>query len=155
MSANRLGAAGKNGYKIDFASNTIYLNYKFSQAAGVIGSDEYHLYCKITEAFPNMKIVIRSGRNAKTSHINKRRTYANMEKYISCFENREELMHQFELAKAKSAIFKSPYAYVNDWFDMQFPDYKDVGSVGNKTVKLVSLPSCEKHKLKDDAAASF
>ena len=64
-------------------------------------------------------------------------------------------MHQFELAKAKSAIFKGPYAYVNDWFDMQFPDYKDVGSVGNKTVKLVSLPSCEKHKLKDDAAASF
>ena len=36
-----------------------------------------------------------------------------------------------------------------------FPDYKDVGSVGNKIVKLVSLPNCEKYKLKDDAAASF
>lgn len=150
-----LGIAGKNGYKIDVASNTIYLNYKFSQAISDIGSAEYKLYRKITKAFPNMEIVVRSGRNAKTSHVNKRRTYANMEKYISCFENREELMHQFELAKAKSAIFKSPYAYVNDWFDMQFPDYKDVGSVGNKTVKLVSLPNCEKYKLKDEAAASF
>lgn len=155
MSANRLGAAGKNGYKIDFASNTIYLNYKFSQAAGVIGSDEYELYRKITEAFPNMKIVIRSGRNAKTSHVNKRRTYANMEKYISCFENKEELMAQFKLAKSASAIFKSPYAYVNYWFDMQFPDYKEVYPVSNQVVKLVALPNHDKYSIKDSAAASF
>lgn len=155
MSANRLGAAGKNGYKIDFAANIIYLNYKFSQAAGVIGSEEYELYCKIIEAFPNMKIVIRSGRNAKTSHVNKRRTYANMEKYISCFDNKDELMAQFERAKTQSALFKSPYAYVNDWFNMQFPDYKDISSAGNKTVKLVALPNREKYSLKDAAAVSF
>lgn len=155
MNASRLGPAGKNGYKIDFATNTIYLNYKFSKAITDIGSDAYNLYSKITAAFPNMEIIVRSGRNAKTSHVNKRRTYANMKKYISCFENRDELMKQFELAKAKSAIFKSPYAYVNDWFDMQFPDYRDVGYVGNKIVKLISLPNCEKYKRKDEAAASF
>ena len=34
----------KNGYKIDFAKNTITVNYKFAAAMNEYGSTEYRIY---------------------------------------------------------------------------------------------------------------
>ena len=113
------------GYKIDFASNTLYVNYKFAEAANTPTSDEYKLIKSIREDFPNIRIITRAGRNAKTCNANKRLTYKNMQDYIMAQENYEPLLASFLLAKIESKCAPSPYAFVREWFVNQFPKYQE------------------------------
>ena len=113
------------GYKIDFASNTLYVNYKFAEAANTPTSDEYKLIKSIREDFPNIRIITRAGRNAKTCNANKRLTYKNMQDYIMAQENYEPLLASFLLAKIESKCAPSPYAFVREWFVNQFPNYQE------------------------------
>ena len=112
------------GYKIDFASETLYMNYTFAEAATNPTSDEYKLLKTLREDFPNMAVVVKSGREQKKAHHNKRLTYKNMETHINAYANAEELLEVFETVKALSKPLASPYAYVHDWFVAQFPNYK-------------------------------
>lgn len=151
---NKLGIAGKNGYKLDFSTNTLYLNYKFCQAAGIYGSAEQKLLKDIMASFPDMKIVRYSGRNCKSPHTNKHLTYKNMEAYISCFQNSNELLAKFNLAKELSVTTASPYKYVSDWFKAQFPDYKNHTALSGGAkpyIELVSMPATENYKQKAEA----
>lgn len=115
------------GYEIDFTTNTLYMNYKFAEASGEYGTPEYKLLQKIRKDLPDIKVVKRAGRNAKTCNANKRLTYANMESYIKgqTEMNVDELLYLFELTKIESKCAKSPYAFVRDWFVKQFPNYKE------------------------------
>lgn len=115
------------GYKIDFANNTLYMNYKFAQAANNPQSEEYRLVAGIKKDFPKIKVITRAGRKQTTCNASKRLTYANMESYIKgqTEMNVEELLYLFELAKIESKCAKSPYAFVRDWFVKQFPDYQE------------------------------
>ena len=51
----------------------------------------------------------------------------------------------------------SPYAYVADWFNLQFKDYKNVEiTMKNNVIKLIDFPNPDNYKQKpDDEAASF
>ena len=111
------------GYKLDFTTNTMIINYTFEAASTEYGSTEYELMKSIRADFPNMKIVVKSGREKKTANKNKHLTYENMEKYISVCENAEEMLEVFGVIKARSQSEASPYKYVCDWFAKQFPDY--------------------------------
>lgn len=112
------------GYKIDFATNTLYMNYKFASAAAQFGTDEYKLIQDIRKDFPNIRVVTRAGRNAKTCNANKRLTYANMVNYIRVQDNVAELMAAFAIVKEESKCEASPYAFVRNWFVKQFPNYQ-------------------------------
>ena len=112
------------GYEIDFATNTLYMNYKFANAAKDVFSKEYEIYQKICNDFQNIKVIVRAGRKTKTCNANKRLTYANMESYIKVQDNADELMAAFVIAKEESKNKPSPYAFVRDWFVKQFPNYK-------------------------------
>lgn len=112
------------GYKIDFGSETLYMNYTFAEAATNPTSAEYQLLKTLREDFPNMAVVVKSGREQKKAHHNKRLTYKNMETYIKAHANSDELLEVFETVKALSKPLASPYAYVHDWFVAQFPNYK-------------------------------
>ena len=51
------------GYKIDYSSNTVYVNHKFYTAAQTdFFSGEAEILRNIKEAFPSMKIVEKAGR---------------------------------------------------------------------------------------------
>ena len=113
------------GYEIDFATNTLYMNYKFANAAKDVFSKEYEIYQKICNDFQNIKVIVRAGRKTKTCNANKRLTYANMESYIKVQDNADELMAAFVIAKEESKNKPSPYAFVRDWFVKQFPNYKE------------------------------
>lgn len=113
------------GYEIDFTTNTLYLNYKFANAAKDVFSKEYEIYQKICNDFQNIKVIVRAGRKTKTCNANKRLTYANMESYIKVQDNADELMAAFVIAKEESKNKPSPYAFVRDWFVKQFPNYKE------------------------------
>ena len=113
------------GYEIDFTTNTLYMNYKFAEASGEYGTPEYKLLQKIRKDLPDIKVVKRAGRNAKTCNANKRLTYKNMQDYIMAQDNYEPLLASFMLARIESKCAPSPYAFVRDWFVKQFPNYQE------------------------------
>ena len=86
---------------------------------------EYKILQNICKDLPDIKVVKRAGRNAKTCNANKRLTYKNMQDYIMAQDNYEPLLASFILAKIESKCAPSPYAFVRDWFVKQFPNYQE------------------------------
>lgn len=128
------------GYKLDFVNNVLVMNYTFTTEAQKFGTPEYKLLKAIQEDFPHLKPVTVSGRKQKTPKQNKRLTYANMEKYLSVFDNSKELLAQFVKVKAASAASKSPYKYVCDWFKDQCPNYDTAKGMNYGTLTLLPVP---------------
>ena len=138
------------GYKLDFATGTLTINYKFAKALSDYGSPEYLRYKAILADFPNLKVIRKAGRTVTSTRPNKRLTYENMETHIKAYENADSLMDVFETVKAVSVTVASPYKYVSDWFKAQFPDYDKVPVFkDNKLTMLpVSAPDTKEYKQK-------
>ena len=132
---------GRKGYKILFDTNTIIMNYKFAAAAAIYGTAENKLMKDIRTDFPGMAEVVVSGRVQTTAKANHRLTYENMEKHIRVYENADELLEVFETVKALSKVCASPYKYVCDWFEAQFPDYKSVPIFQDNKLTVLPLPA--------------
>lgn len=141
---------GKNGYKIVFNTNTVVMNYKFAKLAGEVGTTEYGIMKSIRADFPGMTEVVVSGREKKSPHPNTRLTYDNMEIHINGYENANDLLEVFETVKALSKVCASPYKYVRDWFEAQFPDYKTVPIFQDSklTIRPLPAPSVKEYKKK-------
>ena len=122
MAATKKVTPGREGYKILFNENTVIMNYKFAAAAAKYGTPENKLMKNIREDFPGMAEVVVSGREQTSAKKNTRLTYENMETHIKVYENADELMEVFESVKALSQTCASPYKYVRDWFEAQFPN---------------------------------
>ena len=109
-------------YKIDYAHNILYFDYKFTKLAQIYGSSEYNLYRNLIADFPSFAIVVKSHR--KTSANSKKRlTYADMECYMESFNESDILMEEFESIKKK---YNGKYGYVLKWFYERFPYYGEV-----------------------------
>ncbi|MBE6783786.1 MAG: hypothetical protein E7536_07215 [Ruminococcaceae bacterium] len=143
------------GYKIDFKTGTLIMNYKFAGEAEKYGSPEYRMIQAIKKDFPDIQMCVQSGREQKTARYNKRLTYSNMEKYIRCFDKSDILIKRFEKVKEMSVVLKSPYKFVCDWFNAQFPNYKEIPEFeGNLTVaKIVPLPDKDNYQVKKEKQA--
>ena len=139
-----------NGYKINFADSTITVNYKFAAAMNDADSEEYKIYKEIMTDFPQLRLSVKSGRVQTKPRYNKSFSYANMEKFISTFDNADELEQRFKLVQEKSKILASPYKYVCDWFKAQFPDYKEVPNTITKREGTIVLnaPDAENYAKK-------
>lgn len=142
------------GYKLDFATNTLTINYKFHKALSDYGSPEYNRYHAIMADFPNLTVVVKAGREITTTRPTKRLTYPNMEAYMGCFENANALLDRFAVVQKRSKVLASPYKYVRDWFQVQFPDYKDSTVFeGNKpAIQLTPIPDTTLYKGKEEIA---
>ena len=138
------------GYKLDFTTNTLTINYKFDKAASVYGSDEYNLINSLKKDFPNLKIVVKSGREKKKANKNLNLTYKHIEKYISVFKNSDELMNVYWDVRKMSLSAKSPYNYVTDWFKNQFPNYNTAKDYINSNMVVHPIPSPELKDYIDD-----
>lgn len=142
------------GYKLDFATNTLTINYKFSKALSDYGSPEYVRYKAILADFPSLKVICKAGRTVTSTSPSKRLTYNNMEKHIKSYSNSDELLKAFETVKAASVILASPYKYVSDWFKAQFPDYKAAPTLETRKLSLlpVQAPDIKDYKQKESQA---
>lgn len=143
------------GYKINFATQTLTMNYKFAEESMKFGTKEYNLLKKVKADFPNLKIVTKAGRKITTPRKTKRLSYNNMEKYIRTFENSEELLVMFNLARDRSATAKSPYKFVCDWFLMQFPSYDTFGETTDINTKVIPIPTPNIENYQKKAAANL
>ncbi|MBR6405897.1 MAG: hypothetical protein IKS18_06880 [Lachnospiraceae bacterium] len=110
------------GYEISFTNNTITMNFKFAAAASVYGSEEYKTLLAIKNDFPQLKEVVKAGRDVKKPNKNKNLKYDKMRCYI--MSTSKDLLDVFEKVKEVSKVQKNPYKYVVDWFEKQFPDYR-------------------------------
>ena len=142
------------GYKLDFATNTLTINYKFHKALSDYGSPEYNRYHAIMTDFPNLTVVVKAGREITTTRPTKRLTYPNMETYMSSFENADALLNRFTIVQERSKALASPYKYVRDWFQAQFPEYKDstIFEESKPAVPLAPIPDTAPYTKKDEAA---
>lgn len=141
------------GYKIDFATNTLIMNYKFHAAAQEYGTEEYKMVKLIQADFPDIAVVVKAGREQKKPQARKRMTYANMKKYIEQYDNAKELLKRFEVVKKTSAMVANPYKYVADWFIDQFPNYKEAPAFKDGKLYVVpkEAPDLREYKQKEVA----
>ena len=123
MKAERIDTV--RGYRLDFSSDTVYLNYTFAEKAQKdFLSAEAKRLREIKEAFPSIHVIVEAGRKITSTRPTKRLTYENMETYIGTMENSTALMKEFTKVKSQSKVEPSPYKFVRDWFETQFPEYK-------------------------------
>ena len=141
------------GYKIDFTTNTLTMNYKFNAASQEYGTEENKLVKEILNDFPSLTVVVKAGREVKTPNKNKRLTYANMKKHIAAYENSAELLDVFDTVEALSKAAASPYKFVSDWFIAQFPDYNKAPAFkdGKLIAAPVKIPNIKDYKIKKTA----
>lgn len=131
----------KNTYKIDFVNNTLTMTKAFEEAASNPTSQEYKLLQQIRADFPGLTIIRKTRRAPKKARPTKNLTYANMEKYMSVFQNADELLAQFEVVKTCSLEQPSPYKFVRDWFEAQFPKYREQPDFSPKASKVIAFPA--------------
>ena len=134
----------KNTYKIDFVNNTLTMTKAFEDAASNPTSQEYKLLQQIRADFPGLTIIRKTRRPTKKARPTKNLTYANMEKYMSVFQNADELLAQFEVVKKCSLGQSNHYKFVLDWFKNQFPKYKELPDFGNNAPKVIDLAAFQK-----------
>ena len=134
----------KNTYKIDFVNNTLTMTKAFEEAASNPTSQEYKQLQQIRADVPGLTIIRKTRRAPKKGRPTKNLTYANMEKYMSVFQNKDELLAQFEVVKTCSLEQPSPYKFVRDWFETQFPKYKELPDFGNNAPKVIDLAAFQK-----------
>ena len=142
-----------SGYKINFVTNTLTMNYKFHAASQEYGTEENKLVKEILNDFPSLSVVVKAGREVKTPNKNKRLTYANMKKHIAAYENSAELLDVFDTVEALSKAAASPYKFVSDWFVAQFPDYDKAPTFkdGKLTAVPAKIPNIKDYKIKKTA----
>lgn len=145
----------KNTYKIDFVNNTLTMSKAFEEALNNPASQEYKLLKQLCADFPGLTIIRKTRRAPKKAHPTKNLTYKHMEQYMSVFQNADELLAQFEVVKTCSLEQPSPYKFVRDWFETQFPKYKekpDFSPNASKVVDLVAFQKKQEEKKEQESA---
>ncbi|MGE9970143.1 hypothetical protein [Candidatus Pseudoscillospira sp. SGI.172] len=134
----------KNTYKVDFVNNTLTMTKAFEDAASNPTSQEYKLLQQIRADFPGLTIIRKTRRAPKKARPTKNLTYKHMEQYMSVFQNADKLLAQFEVVKECSKQQPSPYKFVRDWFEIQFPKHREQPDFGNNAPKVIDLAAFQK-----------
>ena len=141
----------KNTYKIDFVNNTLTMTKAFEDAASNPTSQEYKLLQQIRADFPGLTIIRKTRRAPKKARPTKNLTYKHMEQYMSVFQNADKLLAQFEVVKECSKQQPSPYKFVRDWFEAQFPKYREQPDFSPNASKVVALVAFQKKQEQESA----
>ncbi|NLO84958.1 MAG: hypothetical protein GX096_05970 [Clostridiales bacterium] len=114
--------ANKNnmGYKYDAITNTLIMTASFAKKAGQLASAEYHIMKQLRTDNPNMTIETKTN-SSKRSHTGIK--FSAMENYMSKCRNAQEYLRMFQTVRALSKGQSSPYQYVCEWFNANFPNF--------------------------------
>ena len=140
------------GYKLDFAKKTMTVNKKFAAAMNDITSPEFKYYKKVMKECPQLELIVKAGRTYTKPRKNTRFSYKNMERYISTFDNADELLERFMLVQVKSKVLKSPYKYVGDWFKAQFPNYEKTPDIVTAKERVIVKAAPDTNNYEQKAA---
>lgn len=116
-----------NTVKVNHINNTITVTKAFMKKAENFGSAEYKQMMEIKSdaILSTYRIVVRNIKKNPEKESYRNLTYKNMETYISTLNLSTIYMAEYEVAKQRSKIQKSPYKYMVKWFVETFPNYKE------------------------------
>ena len=123
----------KNGYQINFVTNTVTVTRKFLEDASLIGTDAFNIMLQLRQM--NLTIVVKAPAKKK----NKALTYAKMQKFISCLDEAEKYQAMFDAIREESKGMPTPYQYVVSWFKATFPKYGKLPE-HNTDMQIVNTP---------------
>lgn len=139
------------------SENEVRVTKAFLKNAMVFGTPEYKLWKEIRLDCPNAVMITKDIKRNPNKRTYRNMTYKNMVAYITVHEgaNAENVLAEFEIAKASSAIQQSPYRHVLAWFIKRYPNYDeykdfigDVEKKGNEvpgnSKTCVAIPFAEK-----------
>lgn len=127
----------KNGYYIDFTTNTIKVTKAFNRRAGISGSGEYDIIMQTRERCPQLRVVIiEAKRKKKTPHDHF--TYDKMVAFIACQNDSERLLQDFKTVRTLAGVQRNPYNYVKRWFLSAFPDYWEIPKFGSNEENVLA-----------------
>ena len=146
----------KNIFTIDFTNSTISGSKSALKKASNPASDEYKELTAKMAAHPTFKVVEKEANAKKNTY--KGMGFKMMEDYIRTQDNADELMAEYETAKA---MFGSKYPLVKKWFLDTFKDDADTFKVSEAkkqiaTAKVSRVKATVKRvpvKMADEAAA--
>lgn len=107
----------KNGYQINFVTNTVTVTRKFQEASSQIGTEEFNIMMQLRQM--NLTIVVKAPVKKKSAAL----TYAKMQKFISCLDEADKYQHMFDAIREESKGMPNPYQHVVSWFHQTFPKY--------------------------------
>ena len=116
----------------------------FEKQARIFGTPEYREWRAYRQDFPSTQMVTKTIKKNTSKRPTKNLTYANMEQYMSVFQNADKLLAQFEVVKTCSLEQPSPYKFVRDWFETQFPKYREQPDFSPNASKVVGLVAFQK-----------
>ena len=115
-------------YKMDFASKTLTLTKAFSNACADPTSKEYAILTHFQRDFPDLKIVRKTHKSAKSANQFKNLTYENMERFMNALpesNSKVKVMEAYTFLRYGAGFVQAnAYKTVRDWFIAQFPKFR-------------------------------
>lgn len=110
------------GYAYNAALNTLTITAAFAKKANQIGSKEYRTLKQYRTDFPDLTV---ENRTCGGDHARNGIKYENMERYIDKCRDGKKYLSLLNTVRELSKGQSSPYRYVRDWFDANFPNYSE------------------------------
>ena len=114
-------ALAKVGYFYDANTNTLYLSTTYNKKRLSYGSDEYKTVREFRSICPDLTIEV-----VKRAPKKKPMSYEMMKKFISILPTSEEDLKEMERQQKLSVAYKSPYKYMELWFNEKYPYHKEL-----------------------------
>ena len=138
-------AVAKVGFFYDVNTDTLYVSTAFDKKRLQYGSDEYKKVREFRAICPDLKMEV-----VKRAPKKKPLSYEMMKKFISVLPTAEADLKEMERQQMMSVAYKSPYKYMELWFNEKYPNHKEllVKSDDNKVewdaVALMRLADTQK-----------
>ena len=112
----------KQGYSINWQTNTITMTKKFAEEANQYGSDAYNLLMDVKSK--GFHINVRQSKPRKACPT--RMTFNQMETYISCLNDADERLEELHAVMDAGKGQKNQYEYVRRWFLRNYPHFYEI-----------------------------
>ena len=110
----------KQGYSINWQTNTITMTKRFAEEANQYGSDAYNLLMDVKSK--GFHITVRQSKPRKACPT--RVTFKQMETILSCMDYADERLEQLHAVMDAGKGQKNQYEYVRRWFLRNYPDFR-------------------------------
>ncbi len=111
----------KNGYKIDWKTNTVTMTKKFASDAGEYGTEAYNILMDVRSK--GFHIVVRETEKRRACPT--RVTFKKIEQLLSCMNDADERLAEFHATAEYAKGQKNPYEYVRQWFLLNYPNFRE------------------------------
>ena len=112
----------KQGYSINWQTNTITMTKKFAEEANQYGSEAYNLLMDVKSKGFHINVRQSKQRKACPTRI----TFKQMETILSCMTNTDERLEQLHAVMDAGKGQKNQYEYVRQWFLANYPHYREI-----------------------------